>query len=47
MRIARVENTLDLDRFWVSEPLVDELRDDPNADVGTPEPLAFEDGDLA
>ncbi|MFC6941755.1 DUF362 domain-containing protein [Salinirubellus sp. GCM10025818] len=46
MRIARVGNTLDLDRFWVSEPLVDELREDPNADVGTPEPLAFEDGDL-
>ena len=46
MRIARVDNTLDLDRFWVSEPVVDELRDDPNASVGTPEPLAFEDGNL-
>ena len=46
MRIARIENTLDLDRFWVSEPVVDGLEDDPNASVGTPEPLAFEDGDL-
>ena len=46
MRIVRIENTLDLDRFWVSEPVVDELRDDPDASVGTLEPLVFEDGDL-
>ncbi|MEF8841123.1 MAG: DUF362 domain-containing protein [Haloarculaceae archaeon] len=47
MRIARIENTLDLDRFWVSEPVVDELRDRPDASVGTPEPLVFEGDDLA
>jgi len=47
MRIARIPNTLDLDRFHVSEAVVDELRADPDASVGTPEPLAFEDGDLA
>jgi hypothetical protein len=47
MRIARIENTLDLDRFSVSEPVVDELRDHPDLTVGDPEPLAFEDGDLA
>jgi hypothetical protein len=46
MRIARIENTLELDRFWVSEPLVEELRDHPDATVGTPEPLVFEDGEL-
>jgi len=46
MRIARIENTLDLDRFHVSEPVAEELRGDPNAVVGTPEPLVFEDGDL-
>jgi hypothetical protein len=46
MRIARITNTLDLDRFWVSEPVAEELRGDPDAAVGTPEPLVFEDGDL-
>jgi hypothetical protein len=46
MRIAHVRNTLDLDRFHVSEPVVEELRGDPDAVVGDPEPLAFEKGDL-
>ena len=47
MRIARIENTLDLDRFWVSEPVVDELRGRPDVTVGPLEPLAFEGDDLA
>jgi len=46
MRIARVENTLDLDQFSVSEPLIEELRGVEDVSVGTPEPLAFEDGDF-
>jgi len=47
MRIARITNTLDLDRFSVSEPVAPELHDHPDLDVGEPEPLAFEGGDLA
>jgi hypothetical protein len=46
MRIARITNTLDLDRFHVSEPVAEELHEHPDAVVGTPEPLVFEDGDL-
>jgi hypothetical protein len=46
MRIARIENTLDLDRFAVSEPLVEELAEVEGATVGTPEPLAFDGGDF-
>ena len=46
MRIARISNTLELDRFHVSEPLIEELRDHPDLSVGDPEPLVFEDGDL-
>ncbi|MFB6192517.1 MAG: DUF362 domain-containing protein [Haloarculaceae archaeon] len=46
MRIARVENTLDLDRFAVSEPLIDELEGVEGVSIGEPEPLAFEDGDF-
>jgi len=46
MRIARVPNTLELDRFAVSEPVAEEIRDLPGVSVGEPEPLAFENGDL-
>jgi len=46
MRIARIRNTLDLDRFHVSEPVAEELREHSDVSVGSPEPLGFEDGDL-
>jgi len=47
MRIARIRNTLDLDRFHVSEPVAEGLRAHPDVEVGRPQPLGFADGDLA
>jgi hypothetical protein len=47
MRIARIRNTLDLDRFWLSEPVLEEVRDEPGVTVGEPEQLTFADGDIA
>jgi hypothetical protein len=43
-RIVRVPNTLHLEEVWVSEPIVEELRNRPHiARVDAPEPLRFDD----
>ncbi|PSP86180.1 DUF362 domain-containing protein [Halobacteriales archaeon QS_1_68_17] len=48
LRIARIRNTLDPDELLVSEPVAEDLRDDPTVTVGDPEPLAFDaDGEFS
>jgi hypothetical protein len=43
-RVVRVPNTLHLEEVWVSEPLVEGLRDQPHiAAVGPAEPLRFDE----
>ena len=43
-RIARIKNTLELEKFWVSGHVVGELQDSGRAEVsGDPERLAFDD----
>jgi hypothetical protein len=46
MRIARIENTLDLGEFVVSEPVGEELADRPDGTIGEYEPIAFDEGNL-
>ena len=47
-RIVRIPNTLHLDRLWVSEPLLPELRGRPEITVGSSDKLRFTaDGMLA
>jgi hypothetical protein len=48
LRIARIENTLEPDELWVSEPVVEELRDQEDVVVHEDRPWTFDDhGDLA
>jgi hypothetical protein len=47
LRIAAIENTLEPDDLYVSEPVARELRDHPDVTVGDLDALTFEDGRLA
>lgn len=47
LRIARIENTMEVDDIEVSPAVADELRDEPNVTVGDPTPIEFEGEDLA
>ncbi|MCQ4333945.1 DUF2088 domain-containing protein [Natronomonas sp. F2-12] len=42
LRVARIENTMEVDRALVSEPVADELRDAPSVSVGELRSLEFE-----
>lgn len=47
LRVARIQNTLEPDHMFVSEPVADELAERVDCDVGEPEPLTFdENGDF-
>lgn len=46
MRIMRIQNTLELDAYHVSEPVAHELADHPNVTVSEPRALQFTDGEL-
>lgn len=46
-RIVWIKNTLELDRIWVSEPVLEELDGRDNIEIGEQRPLSFdEDGTL-
>lgn len=46
LRVARIENTMEPDDLLVSEPVARELADREDVSVGSPEPLAFDTGEL-
>lgn len=46
LRVARIENTMEPDELLVSEPVVRELEERDDIDMGEPRPLDFEDGTL-
>ena len=47
LRVARIENTMEVDRALVSEPVATELRDAPSVSVGELRTLEFEGETLA
>lgn len=47
LRVARIQNTMEVDRALVSEPVVTELRDAPSVSVGELRALEFEGETLA
>ena len=48
VRLIRIKNTLDLEYIYVSEGMLDEVRNNPNLEIaGEPEELIFDsDGNL-
>ena len=43
VRIARIKNTLELHRIWVSEGLIEEVKHNPNQSVmGESSPMRFD-----
>ncbi|MFB6113236.1 MAG: lactate racemase domain-containing protein [Halodesulfurarchaeum sp.] len=47
LRIARIQNTMEVDRVLVSEPVAADLESDENVSVGELAPLEFDGEDLA
>jgi hypothetical protein len=46
-RLVRIENTLKLGRFWVSEALLDEVENNERLELlEGPRPIRFEEGEI-